>query len=259
MAAMPYPRSLLVLAPWLAILIATSTLGSRAIGAEPSATDAAEAEPARAERARAAAEKVLSDPRYQRTRPDGSLASPPPDRPPRPPREPRAPSRFEPSQASGVSTALLWVIGGVLGAGLLLILGRELLLAQRRRRRKKPRGGGESLEQLIIDSHVQALPASLARARELAAAGRFDEAAHELLSTTMGYLRALAGFSLEPSYTSREVLAKAPLDPALARSLGELVLVVEVSLFGERQIGEPEYLRCERAFLHLHNQLGHGA
>lgn len=238
-----------VLMAMVVAFIATSAISTRAMAAEPN----------RAERARAAAEKVLSDPRYQRTRPDGSLSSPPPDRPPRPPREPRAPPRFEPSQASGVSTALLWVIGGIFGAGLLLVLGRELLLSQRRKRRKKTRPGPDSLEQLIIDSHAQALPASLAKARELAAAGRFDEAAHELLSTTMGYLRALAGFSLEPSYTSREVLAKAPLDTALSTSLGELVLVVEVSLFGEQPIGEPEYLRCERAFLHLHDRLGHAA
>lgn len=251
---MPFSRPGPVLIAVAVTLFATAAIGSEALGAEPVTTA-----PAPAERARAAAEKVLSDPRYQRTRPDGSLSSPPPDRPPRPPREPRAPSRYEPSQASGVSTALLWVIGGIFATGLLLVLGRELLLAQRRRRRKKSRGGPDNLEQLIIDSHAQALPASLARARELAAAGRFDEAAHELLSTTMGYLRALAGFSLEPSYTSREVLAKAPLDAALATSLGELVLVVEVSLFGEQPIGEPEYLRCERAFLHLHNQLGHGA
>lgn len=246
---MPFSRRGPVLMAIVVTLVATSAFGPGAMGAEPNKT----------ERARAAAEKVLSDPRYQRTRPDGSLSSPPPDRPMRPPREPRTPSRYEPSQASGVSTALLWVIGGIFAAGLLLVLGRELLLAQRRKRRKKTRGGPEDLEQLVIDSHAQALPASLARARELAAAGRFDEAAHELLSTTMGYLRALAGFSLEPSYTSREVLAKAPLESTLATSLGELVLVVEVSLFGEQPIGEHEYLRCERAFLHLHNQLGHGA
>lgn len=246
------PSSRLV--PILVATLMAAVLGSQAFGAEPDSASSA-----RAERARAAAEKVLSDPRFQRTRPDGSLSSPPPDRPPRPPREPRAPSRYEPSQASGVSTALLWVIGGILAAGLLLVLGRELMLSQRRKRRKKTRGGPDDLEQLILDSHVQALPASLARARELAAAGRFDEAAHELLSTTMGYLRALAGFSLEPSYTSREVLAKAPLEAALATSLSELVLVVEVSLFGEQPIGEPEYLRCERAFLHLHDRLGHAA
>ena len=154
---MPFSRPGPVLIAVAVTLFATAAIGSEALGAEPVTTA-----PARAERARAAAEKVLSDPRYQRTRPDGSLSSPPPDRPPRPPREPRAPSRYEPSQASGVSTALLWVIGGIFATGLLLVLGRELLLAQRRRRRKKSRGGPDNLEQLIIDSHAQALPASLA-------------------------------------------------------------------------------------------------
>lgn len=221
-------------------------------------SEARAAEPSRSERARAAAEKVLSDPRYQRTRPDGSMGDPPPDRPPRPPREPRTPSRYEPTQATGVSTALLWVIGGIFGLGLLLVLGRELMLSRRRRRRKGA-PGGESLEALLIESHAKALPASLSRARALAEAGRFDEAAHELLQATMGYLKALSGFSLEPSFTSREVLAKAPLDVAMASSLGELVHVVEVSLFGEQPIGQAEYQRCENAFLKLHDRLGHGA
>ncbi len=215
------------------------------------------AEVTRAREVKDAAERVLSDPRYQRTRPDGSLSEPPPPRVDRPPRAPREPSRYEPSRATGVSTVLLWVIAGAFGLGLVLVLARELTLARRRRRRKS--SSGVELEQLILESRVNELPASLARARALAAEQRFDEAAHELLSTTMDYLKALAGFALEPSFTSREVLARAPLDENLRRSLGELVFVVEVSLFGGLPIGEADYLRCERAFLTLHERLGHGA
>lgn len=210
----------------------------------------------RAREVKAATERVLSDPKYQRKMPDGSLENPPPSEPERPPRAPREPSRYEPTRASGVSTVLLWVIGGVFGLGLLLVLGREFTRARRRRRRKGQ--GGQDLEQLILESRVNELPASLSRARALAADKRFDEAAHELLSATMGYLKALTGFSLEPSFTSREVLARAPLDQDLKDSLAELVFLVEVSLFGGKPIGEAEYLRCERAFMTLHDRLGHG-
>ena len=214
------------------------------------------AEPAtRAQEVRSATEKVLSDPRFQRTKPDGTLA--PKDEPSRPPSAPKEPRHYEPTQASGVSAVLLWTLGGIFALGLLLVLARELALARRRRARKKS-GRGEGFAELILESHAQALPASLARARALAAAQRFDEAAHELLTATMGYLKALTGFSLEPSHTSREVLAKAPLDETLRGSLGELVFVVEVSLFGEQPIGDAEYQRCERAFLTLHDRLGHG-
>lgn len=206
---------------------------------------------------REATEKVLSDPRFQRTRPDGSLERERPARPDRPIREPRAPARFEPQKASGISEAILWVVGGIFGAGLLLVLGRELAMAQRRRRRKVRAAKGGTLDAMVVEVARKNLPASLQRARELAAEGRYDEAAHVLLMSAMGYLQALAGFSLEPAFTSREVVDKAPLDADLKASLGELVAVVEVSLFGLLPVDADDFARCERSFLTLHDRLAH--
>lgn len=231
----------------LAILVST-TLGSTPAEARDTTRD---------REVKAATESVLSDPRYQRTRPDGSLRSPPPDLPEPPPRRPKTPSRYEPGRASGISEVILWVVGGALGAGLLLVLARELARARRRARRRGPTTQGE-LADLLIEVQASRLPASLARARALAQEGRFDEAAHVLLGATMDYLKALAGFSLEPSFTSREVLARAPLPADLRPPLGELVTEVELSLFGRQPLNEPDYARCEAAFLVLHDRLGHG-
>jgi hypothetical protein len=246
-AAMTTPLALVMTG---LVLLATVGGESRVWGAEP----ATHSTPTQV---REATEKVLSDPRFQRTRPDGSLENKPPDRPERPLREPRAPSRVEPRQASGISEAILWVVGGIFAAGLLLVLAREIVMAQRRRKRKARKVKGGTLEDLVVEVARKNLPASLQRARELAAEGRFDEAAHVLLMSAMGYLHALAGFSLEPAFTSREVLDKAPLDEGLKASLGELVAVVEVSLFGFLPVDADDFGRCERSFLTLHDRLAH--
>lgn len=208
-------------------------------------------------RVREAVREVLSDPRYQTRRPTGELAPERPKLPPRRPREFKEPPRFEPSSASGVSEAILWVLGGTFAAAVLLILGRELARFARRRGRRR-RGGGEGSElgDLIVDAARRNLPASLERARGLAQAGRYEEAVHVLLTAAMGYLHARAGFSLEPSYTSREVLGLAPIEGELMHALSELVGVVEVSLFGGSPVGPEGYARCERSFVTLHEAIG---
>jgi hypothetical protein len=199
----------------------------------------------------------LSDPRYQKARPDGKLESNRPQRPERLPQAPRIPPRFEPRQASGISEVILWVVGGVFVAGLVLVIARELMMVRRRRRKRRGKTNG-SFESMIVEVARMNLPASLQRARELAAAGRFEEAAHVLLMSAMGYLHALAGFSLEPAFTSREVLERAPLETDLRSSLAELVGVVEVSLFGGLAVDAEDFARCERSFLVLHDRLADG-
>lgn len=219
------------------------------------------------ERVRAEVESVLSDPSFQRTRPDGSLGEEPapPDPPDRDYTVPDfGPKSMSPSAASGVSEALLWVLFIVLGVALVGVLGRETWrFSQRRTRaRKKKRGGGLVGDDLgLADIALERLPASLARAKELAAAGRFEEAVHVLLEGALGYLHALANFNLEPAFTSREVLARAPLTSETRRAFGDLVGTVEVSLFGGLAVGGDDFARCEASFVTLHRRLGsdHGA
>lgn len=241
-------------------------LGRRALGVAAlaaclmSTATAAAAEPMRPEgvRVREQVEQVLSDPRFQRVRPNGSLPVEEPE--PAPFELPDfAPSDFKPSAASGVSEALLWVLLGVFGAAVLAVLVREGMryASQRKRRPKKKRAGGAQdalldLSQLALER----LPASLARARQLAAEGRFEEAVHMLLEGALGYLHALADFSLEPAFTSREVLARAPLTSETRHAFKDLVMTVEVSLFGGLPVDGSDFGRCESSFVTLHQRLG---
>lgn len=219
------------------------------------------AEPVRpdAAKVREQVEEVLSDPRFQRGRPDGTLPrfTPKDDVPFEMPDF--GPRDFAPSAASGVSEALLWVLLGGVGAAVLAVIVREGMryASQRKRRTKKPKvasGGGDLLD--VSQLALERLPASLARARQLAAEGRYEEAVHVLLEGALGYLHALANFSLEPAYTSREVLARAPLTSETRRAFKDLVMTVEVSLFGGLAVDDGDFGRCESSFVTLHQRLG---
>jgi len=209
------------------------------------------------ERVREGVDEILADPRYQRVRPDGSFDVPDevPDIPfDLPDFSPRS---FEPSAASGVSEALLWVLGGVFGVALVALAAREgVRFARRRRARKKPRKivGGEGLD--LAAAAAEQLPASLAEALALARQGRFEEAIHVLLRGALGYLHALADFSLEPALTSREVLVRAPLPRDTRGAFEDLVMTVEVSLFGGMPVDAEDFERCRRSFEVMHRHLG---
>jgi hypothetical protein len=210
---------------------------------------------------RAAVDEVLSDPRYQRTRPDGKLPTrfDEPDLSEQllPDFEPRD---FAPSEASGVSEALLWVLLGVFGLVLLAVLVREgarFARQRKRRQKKKKKAGAQPGEELdVAQLALEQLPETLKRARALAAEGRYEEAVHVLLGGALGYLHALANFTLEPAFTSREVLTRAPLAAEMRRAFGHLVGTVEVSLFGGLPVAVEDFGRCEQSFVMLHQRLG---
>jgi len=230
------------------MLVAGSLHTSRA--AEPLRPDGA--------RVRQQVEEVLSDPRYQRGRPDGTL----PKFAPEPPKDfdlpDLGPRDFAPSAASGVSEALLWVLLGGFGAAVLAVVIREGMrwASQRKRRPKKTKAVAANGELDMGQIALERLPASLARARALAAEGRYEEAVHMLLEGALGYLHALANFSLEPAYTSREVLARAPLTSETRHAFKDLVMTVEVSLFGGFAVDDGDFGRCESSFVTLHQRLG---
>lgn len=209
------------------------------------------------ERVREGVDEILADPRYQRARPDGSFEVPDtiPDVPfDLPDFSPRS---FEPSEASGVSEALLWVLAAVFGVALIAVVAREgVRLARRRGTKKKKRAlaGGEGLD--LATAAAERLPASLAEALALARQGRFEEAIHVLLRGALGYLHALSDFSLEPALTSREVLVRAPLARDTRGAFEDLVMTVEVSLFGGMPVGAEDFERCRRSFEVVHRQLG---
>ncbi len=211
-------------------------------------------------RAREAIDAVLSDPRYQRARPDGSMA---PQRRPPPPEDFElpdfgGPAEFSPSAASGISEALLYVLLGVFGFALVALVVREAM-RWRSRRRRTTKAAGKIVAGLdVAQMALERLPATLARARALAAEGRYEEAVHVLLEGGIGYLHALADFTLEPAFTSREVLARAPLTSDTRAAFKDLVMTVEVSLFGGLPVGSGDFGRCEASIVTLHQRLAGG-
>lgn len=233
-------------------LALTALLSCVAAGAtRPARADELVSRPAVRERV----EKILADPRFQREKPTGAELPKPqtrrelPDLPFRP-----STRDFEPSSTSGVSEAVLWVLGGVLVLGFVLIIGKEGARYLRRQKRKVASKTTVSAADAtaLVEAH---LPPSLARARELARLGRFDEACHVLLEGALGFLHALSDFTLEPAFTSREVLAKAPIDGASKGAFEDLVVAVEVSLFGGLEVVADDFARCEASFLTLSRSL----
>ncbi len=103
------------------------------------------------------------------------------------------------------------------------------------------------------------LPATLKAARELAALGRYEEAIHLLLRGALDYLRGLSGFSLEPAFTSREVLHSAPIEGETLGAYRHLVGSVEVSLFGGLPVSAHDFERCASSFQVVHQRLGERA
>ncbi len=242
------PRALLIgVVAWLA-------LGAGAARADGTLSEAEVRQRARA---------VLADPSYQTSPPKemGAPAAydPPPlrdfDLPMRIPRT--AIKTGSGGTPSGVSEALLWVLGIGAGVAVLAVIAGALMRWQRVRKTKPevvtqgPIGGA--------DPALEALPASLREARALAAAGRFEEAVHVLLRGALDYLRGRSGFTLAAALTSREVLAQAPIEGDTRGAFGDLVGSVEVSLFGGFPVSAADFERCASSFEVVHRRLGGGA
>jgi hypothetical protein len=209
------------------------------------------------------ARAVLADPSYQTT-PPKEMGAPAAYDPP-PPRDFDLPLRVPRTtfktgsggSPSGVSEALLWVLGIGAGVAVLAVIVSAAMRWQRVRKTKP-----EAVTQGPIgsaDPALEALPASLREARARAAAGRFEEAVHVLLRGALDYLRGRSGFTLAAALTSREVLAEAPIEDDTRGAFGDLVSSVEVSLFGGFPVSAADFERCASSFEVVHRRLGGGA
>lgn len=87
---------------------------------------------------------------------------------------------------------------------------------------------------------------SLVQAEALAARGRHAEAVHLLLLLSLGHVLTIDRSPDHPALTSREMLRHlAPrLTPERHLALGEMVALVEISLFGGRPVGADDFARC---------------
>ena len=90
--------------------------------------------------------------------------------------------------------------------------------------------------------------ALLEEADRLAAEGRYAEAAHLLLFRSIEDIEARKPDLVRPALTSRDI-AGAPAIPAgPRRAFGEIVLMVERSLFGGRSLDGGDWGRCRAAY-----------
>ncbi|TNF26082.1 MAG: DUF4129 domain-containing protein [Deltaproteobacteria bacterium] len=219
--------------------------------AEPGVDDA---------RIREVTERVLSDPSYEKSLPETVRQRPPETRPQAQRRAIRRTSsapREPVSAGSGMSHALLYTLLGIAGLGLLLWLGREVFRIRERRAAKVAK---DAPAQPVADDEasraiLDRMPATLRNARGLAADGRFEEAVHLLLRGAIDDVGELCRLVVEPAMTSRELLAQAELEAASRGAFEDLVMSVEVSLFGGLAVTADDFERCARSFEHLHGRL----
>lgn len=199
--------------------------------------------------ARERAAEVLRDPELQTERPDGRAEVPPPPPPERPRTPPRERGPSAPVQApSEISQALIWIVVGAIAVALVAVLVGQLGRSMRRRKLDAARREGHTPVELALEVDARQLDETLRRALALAEAGRYEEAVHVLLQGAIADLQERAGLATEPALTSRELLQRAalPADPRAA--FAELVVVVEVSLFGGLAVTRDDFDRCATSF-----------
>ncbi|MBI5170264.1 MAG: DUF4129 domain-containing protein [Candidatus Eisenbacteria bacterium] len=189
-----------------------------------SSTDRPAANPQAPDRAdaRATAEAVLRDPRYQKSLEDKPLTLK---------RDWGHASPFVQRSFEILAVLAIVLVAIAIAAAL-----------WRRRRRATALVNGESGA-----AGATTLPGpSLVQAEALAAEGRYAEGVHLLLLLSLGHVLSRERAADHPALTSREMLRHlAPrLSPERRRALGEMVALVEISLFGGRPVGADDFARC---------------
>ena len=188
--------------------------------------------PGPAER-QAAIDGLRTDPTYQRDLPAPDAGSTPPPATPKPPSERR---RGWNETNEGVVGTLFWIIIGLSGVAVLVVLAREVTT-------RPVRARSESPAPMAV---VKLEAATLDDAEVLAQQGLFAEAIHVLLLRTFAALGRQA--RLPDALTSREILARVALQSEARAALGHLVQAVEVSFFGHAEPGPEEYARCRESY-----------
>jgi hypothetical protein len=146
--------------------------------------------------------------------------------------------------ASPFLKLLFWAALAAAVAWLLLAIARRVRDGEWSWRRRPP--VGEPVE----DWRPEEAPARalLHEADALAAAGRYDEAAHLLLFRSIEDIDRRRPDLVKPALTSRDI-ATAPTLPAGPKTaFGEIVMMVERSLFGRRSLGEGDWRTCRAAY-----------
>jgi len=156
-------------------------------------------------------------------------------------------SGFSVPAASAIWELLQWV---VLGVGLIALASfiaewfAQEWIAQRQgaggRPLNAPVGGGSASQ--------ESAESALAKAEELAAQHRYGEAMHYVLLAALILLARDMGEEAADSFTSRELLSVAKLQPSARQPLRSLVTAVERAWFGKTAANEDDYRNARASF-----------
>lgn len=147
---------------------------------------------------------------------------------------------------SGPLEIVFWILVGLAVAMLLYFIVREAIGPRWRRRFKSAKTADAAAPEWRPTAAAARL--LLAEADRLAAAGRFDEAAHHLLLHSIQEVQDHRPRAIRPALTSREI-GRLGILPAEARTaFGRIAAVVETSLFGGRPLGQAEFSECRQAY-----------
>jgi hypothetical protein len=170
----------------------------------------------------------------------------------------QAPSPHAPSWLMAMMKALAagWPVLRVLFlvaiavAALMVIVTIARTVAARIARRAPARRAALSLQ-----GHGESLRPPARRARALleeayalAAAGRFDEAAHVLLYRTIDDLEGRRPRAVRPALTSRDIAALEVIPPPARGAFAVIAEVVERSFFGGRRLDAGAFAACRQAY-----------
>lgn len=149
-------------------------------------------------------------------------------------------TREERELKSDIAGTILWILLGIVGIAVAVVIGRELM---QRPAVGKPVANDPALpppDPLRIEA------GTLDDAERLARDGRFAEAIHVLLLRTFDDIGRQA--ALPKAFTSREILARVRTADDARQALGHLVTSVELCIFGGAEPGADDYARCRASF-----------
>lgn len=160
-----------------------------------------------------------------------------------------------PSRRIQVPEALIWIAAAVAAAFVLYALRDPLLALLGRRREEWETAEAGDGDETLPAPGANPLMAADALSRE----GRFVEAMHLLLLQSLADIREQLRETFADSWTSREILRGARLNPAGRSSLREIIAAVERTYFGGYPAQGDDYAACRRNFDALRRILRGGA
>jgi len=141
-----------------------------------------------------------------------------------------------------VFTMFGWVALAAAVAFIVVSLGATLL-DRRALPVRAPRAGGAAGDEAAATSRRVLISAD-----ELAAAGRYTEAIHQLLADALATLRRRIDDDLSDALTSREILRTVALQPLQRGALHDMIARVEETWFAQRTAASDDYAAVRTSF-----------